>query len=619
MKFLSKRTLYMFFLDIFVLILSCIISTLICRIDISNGNETVFELMSLIIISFFIYVIIFLFVGLYRKIWRYAQAVDFFYCIVTSTVAGVITFSVCLILLSIELPIHFYALNICISALGFVCERLLYRSIIITKSNSLPEKPVNLKKQRVLIVGAGSAANTFINEIVQSPCCIYNPVALLDDDPVKLNRSILGVPVLGCITNADKVAAACAADLVIIAIPSASNEQKLSIINNCIKTGLPIKTLPYLYMLNDNTNIIDKVREITPEELLGRPPINIADEAVLSFVCNKTVMVTGGGGSIGSELCRQIALHSPKKLVIIDNYENNIYEIEQELVQKYSSQLNLDVFIASVQDKIRLNNILAQEKPDIIFHAAAHKHVPLMETSSQEAVKNNILGTLNTAQSAINNGVSKFILISTDKAVNPTNIMGATKRTCELIIQSMNGISSTVFAAVRFGNVLGSNGSVIPLFKNQIRNGGPVTVTHPDITRYFMTIPEAAQLVICAGAMANGGEIFVLDMGQPVKIIDLAEKIIQLAGLRVNEDITIKYTGLRKGEKLYEELLHDSESLHKTANNKIFIEKPHIPDRESLFNHIEKLREITVKDSPDTDFLIENELSQITGTFYRMK
>ena len=377
-------------------------------------------------------------------------------------------------------------------------------------------------------------------------------------------------------------------DEIIIAIPSVSKKEIGSIVEICKKTKCKLKILPGIYEIIDGQVSIKKIRDVQIEDLLGRDEVKLNIDEISSYIEGKSILVTGGGGSIGSELCRQIARFKPRKLAIFDIYENNAYDIQNELLRRYKD-LNLDVIIGSIRDKKRINEIIEKEKPDVIFHAAAHKHVPLMENNPREAIKNNVFGTLNLAQAADRYGVKRFVMISTDKAVNPTNVMGATKRICEMIVQSMNEISKTEFVAVRFGNVLGSNGSVIPLFKKQIEEGGPVTVTHPDVVRYFMTIPEAAQLVIQAGAMANGGEIFILDMGEPVKIIDLAKDLIRFSGFEPNVDIPIKITGLRPGEKLFEELLLDEEGIKATKHDKIYIGKPTYIDYKLLLKSINEL------------------------------
>jgi FlaA1/EpsC-like NDP-sugar epimerase len=614
MKFFKKSYRYILLIlcDCFVIITAYLFSFLICGVYKNYNFDSARYIYSLFLILA-VYIIVMSAFGIYKSIWRYAQMGEFFICMIASFVAGTIFYVTERFLITLlTLPLYFYALFICITAIGHIAERFLYKSIIA----KIKSPKFTQGKRRVLVVGAGAAATAFIIESRQYLSCAYYPVAMVDDDIQKIGRKIAGIKVCGPITDIKRVCGRYRAELIIIAIPSASNTQKSRIIDCCMETDLIVKTLPHLLYIDNETVLIDKVREITPEELLGREPVNIADENVLSFVCGKTVAVTGGGGSIGSELCRQIAAHSPKRLIIIDIYENNAYDLQQELKQKYGSELDFAVYIASVRDQIRIDEILCREKPDILLHAAAHKHVPLMESSPQEAVKNNIFGTLNTAYAASKAGVDRFILISTDKAVNPTNVMGATKRVCEMIIQSMNLQNKTVFAAVRFGNVLGSNGSVIPLFNRQIQSGGPVTVTHPEINRFFMTIPEASQLVLTAGAMAHGGEIFILDMGKPVKIDDLAKKMIRLSG---KKNIQIKYTGLRPGEKLYEELLLSEEGTRKTENSKIYIGNQNGIDRKLLSGQLDRLKKLIDANPPDIDIKIEGMLTEITGTFRRLE
>ena len=401
-------------------------------------------------------------------------------------------------------------------------------------------------------------------------------------------------------------------EIILFAIPSASDEVKQRILTICSETNCEIKILPSVdQILKDGGEILKKFKKIQIEDLLEREPVELDNKGLLEVIQDKTILVSGGGGSIGSELCRQIVKFSPGKLVILDNYENTTYELQNELLRAYPD-LDLDIVIGSVRGKPRLDAVFKVYKPAMVFHAAAHKHVPLMEFSPSEAVKNNVFGTYNIARCADEFGVKKFVMISTDKAVNPTNVMGATKRICEMIVQSMQEVSTTEFVAVRFGNVLGSNGSVIPLFKKQIEEGGPVTLTHKDITRYFMTIPEAAQLVLQSASYAKGGEIFVLDMGKPVRIYDLAEKLIKLSGYTPNVDMEIKTTGLRPGEKLYEELLMDEEGLTKTAHSKIFIGKPIFCDIVSLTKQLEHLREVT--ETMDK-VKIKEAVAEITGTY----
>ncbi len=441
---------------------------------------------------------------------------------------------------------------------------------------------------RVMIIGAGSAGAAIIHEMKVSDKINYYPVCILDDDKYKVGQSIHGVSIVGEITKAEYFAQKYKIQEIVIAMPSAGKKAQKRAIEYCQNTGCIVKIVPAVYQFINGSVSVSNLKSVEISDLLGREQIKVNLAEIASYISGKVVMVTGGGGSIGSELCRQIALRKPKTLIIVDIYENNAYYIQQELKRKYPD-LDLETIIASVRNKVRIDSIFEKYKPEIVFHAAAHKHVPLMEDSPNEAIKNNVGGTYNVADCAGKWGVKKFILISTDKAVNPTNIMGASKRICEMIVQTMNNKYDTDYVAVRFGNVLGSNGSVIPLFKEQIVAGGPITVTHKDIVRYFMTIPEAVGLVLQAGAYATGGEIFVLDMGEPVRIYDLAINMIKLSGLTPFKDIDIKISGLRPGEKLYEERLMDEEGLLQTENKMISIGKPIEFDQVGFFDKIEKL------------------------------
>lgn len=556
------------------------------------------------------YLLNFLFFKVNKTIWRYSGGRDYLRIFVASIFGGILSCGLIRSFVFLDMPMVFCILSELITVLFLVFSRVIYREVLNGNKG-------NCCGKRLLIVGAGEAGSRMIAEIKGRPACGLNPVALVDDDLQKHRRSINGVKVLGGVTDIKRICEENEIEIIYIAIPSATNEQRAYILDECTKTTCPVKTLPFLTDICESSDFISKVRDITPDELLGREPVDIANEKILSFVKDKTVAITGGGGSIGSELCRIIAAHSPKRLIIIDIYENNAYDIQQELIQKYKDSLDIIVYIATVCDYKKINSIFELEKPDIVLHAAAHKHVPLMEAVPDEAVKNNVFGTLNAALAAKENKVKKFILISTDKAVNPTNIMGTTKRVCEMIVQYIDSISTdTVFAAVRFGNVLGSNGSVIPLFKKQIENRCDVTVTHPEMIRYFMTIPEASQLVLTAGAMAKGGEIFVLDMGNPVKIDDLAKKMISLSGLVLGRDINIVYTGLRPGEKLYEELLMSEEGLQKTLSEKIFIGKPIAMNYDEFKAQLESLDKIVNKDDV-TSLEVEEKLHEIVPTFKR--
>ncbi len=457
---------------------------------------------------------------------------------------------------------------------------------------------------RVMIIGAGDAGNTVIKEITNSSYSTMTIKCIIDDDEHKWGRFIQGIKIVGGRDRIVEYAALYGIDEIFIAIPSANRATMKALVEICKETSCKLRTLPGIYQLVNGEVNVSKLRNVDVEDLLGRDPIKVDLDSILNYVKGQTIMVTGGGGSIGSELCRQIAGHRPARLIIVDIYENNAYEIQQELKHKYP-KLDLVVLIASVRNTNRINHIMEEYRPDIIYHAAAHKHVPLMEVSPNEAIKNNVFGTWKTAQAAVQNGVKKFVLISTDKAVNPTNIMGASKRICEMIIQTYNRHYPTEFVAVRFGNVLGSNGSVIPLFRKQIAAGGPVTVTHPDIIRYFMTIPEAVSLVLQAGVYAKGGEIFVLDMGEPVRILDLAKNLIRLSGYKVDEDIKIEFTGLRPGEKLYEELLMSEEGLMDTENKLIHVGRPIEFDEPQFYVQLNHLKQAVESECDDVRPLIQ--------------
>ena len=473
-------------------------------------------------------------------------------------------------------------------------------------------RPQTGKKNNIMIIGAGAAADMLIREINDSSYLAGNRVVcIIDDDTNKKGGYMCGVKVAGTRSYIPQAVKAFDVDEIIFAVPSASVADRAAILNICKETGCELRTLPGVYQLVQGQVKLSDVRRVDIEDLLGREPINIHVDSVMSYVQDKVVLVTGGGGSIGSELCRQIAAHKPRQLIILDIYENNAYDIQNELKREHP-ELDLVTLIGSVRDTRRMNAIFEKYRPEIVYHAAAHKHVPLMEDSPNEAIKNNVFGTLKTAQAADKYGAKRFVLISTDKAVNPTNVMGATKRICEMIVQTYNKRSKTDFVAVRFGNVLGSNGSVIPLFKKQIEKGGPVLVTHPEIIRYFMTIPEAVSLVLQAGALAKGGEIFVLDMGQPVKILDLAENLIRLSGYTPGVDMEIVFTGLRPGEKLYEELLMDEEGLTSTDNKLIYIGKPIELDENVFFERLENLRGEMMDDRADVRRLI----SELVPTYH---
>lgn len=539
--------------------------------------------------------VVFYYFKLYKSIWKYASIDELMNitaaCIVAN--AGALSF---LVINQAHLPRSVYIIVSILDVMLIGGTRFSIRALRKVKNGHILPKG-NYRK--IMIIGGGDAGAMVIREYNNHTQLNSKPVAIIDDDEKKQGQIVRGVPILGRREDIPRLAEQMEIDEIIIAIPSANRNEVREIVGVCRESKSKLKILPGMYELIDEKVSIKKIRDVQIEDLLGRDEISMNVGEISSYLKGKTVLVTGGGGSIGSELCRQIARFKPKELVILDIYENNAYDIQNELLRIYDD-LNLKVVIASVRDRNRIDEIMESERPDAVFHAAAHKHVPLMEDSPKEAIKNNVLGTLNVAQSADKYGVKRFVMISTDKAVNPTNVMGASKRICEMIIQSINEISDTEFVAVRFGNVLGSNGSVIPLFKKQIEEGGPVTVTHQDVVRYFMTIPEATQLVIQAGAMAKGGEVFVLDMGEPVKIIDLAKDLIRLSGFEPNKDIPIKIVGLRPGEKLFEELLLDEEGVSETRHNKIFIGKPTFFDYKLLQKSIDGLQNI-VENGDDHD------------------
>jgi FlaA1/EpsC-like NDP-sugar epimerase len=539
----------------------------------------------------FIYIICFTVFKLYESLWTYASVDEFMLSIGGCIVANIGTILYGLIF-GPTLPHSISVLAGIFSVIlvvGFRMSFRIYRRMIIHLSRMDKNE-----FKRVMVVGAGSAGTMIVSEMKRHPEMKYLPVALIDDSRHKSGMIIHGVRVIGGRRRIKEVAKEKRIEEIIIAVPSASHKDRKEIIEICKETGCKIKTIPGMDELIQGKVTLKKIRDVQVEDLLGRDQIVLDNEGISDYLQGKTVLVTGGGGSIGSELCRQIAKFKPKQLLIFDIYENNAYDLQNEL--RYSNpELNLRVLIASVRDRKRLEKIFIEYKPEVVFHAAAHKHVPLMEDNPSEAVKNNIFGTLNVAEFADRHGAKRFVMISTDKAVNPTNIMGASKRACEMVIQAMDKISNTEFVAVRFGNVLGSNGSVIPLFKKQIANGGPVTLTHRDITRFFMTIPEAAQLVLQASAYAEGGEIFVLDMGKPVKIYDLACDLIRLSGFEPEKDIKIQVTGLRPGEKLYEELLMAEEGLGNTKHDKIFVGRPTFSDMDVLKRTFDEMK-----------FIIEN-------------
>lgn len=579
---------------------------------------------------------------LYKSVWRFASFSELFRVGAANVITGLVQI-VGITLFFKRMPISYYLFGIMLQFVFTVAVRFSYRFILLERSrNKQSEEDAVL--HRVMLIGAGAAGQIIIRDLNRASEVKVKVCCIIDDNPNKMGRYIEGIPIVGgrddILLSAEKYKI----DQILLAIPSASAEEKRDILNICKETGCEMKILPGIYQLVNGEVSISKMKAVAVEDLLGRDPIKVNMEEIFNALRNKTILVTGGGGSIGSELCRQIAAHGPKRLIIFDIYENNAYDIEQELRRKYP-KLDLVVLIGSVRDSRRINSVFAEYRPDVVYHAAAHKHVPLMETSPCEAIKNNVLGTYKTASAALQSGCEKFVLISTDKAVNPTNIMGASKRLCEMVIQTMDRLSKqgkpivlpdlnghdegadydmvaatreqfgeyeeghrkpTDFVAVRFGNVLGSNGSVIPLFKKQIEAGGPVTVTHPDIIRYFMTIPEAVSLVLQAGTYAKGGEIFVLDMGAPVKIDTLARNLIKLSGYKPDVDISVVYTGLRPGEKLYEEKLMAEEGMKTTPNKLIHIGSPIPFDLEKFLGDLEDLAKASYGNREDICDLVQS-------------
>ncbi len=547
---------------------------------------------------------------MYHSLWAFAGETELQNLVISSVISAV-CYSVGIQFFRVPgqqaVPSSYYFLYVFMLISFIFVSRFSYRFF-----RSLKHKQQNKNNSiSVMVIGAGEAANIIIKEIVNSNFSTMVIRCIIDDDKGKWGRFIQGIKVVGGRDKIIECADIFGIDEIIVAMPSITRSELSEILDICKETSCKLRSLPGMYQLVNGEVSVSKLRDVEVEDLLGREPIEVDMDSILGYVKGKKVLVTGGGGSIGSELCRQIAGHKPAQLIILDIYENSVYDVQQELTTKFP-ELSLVVLIASVRNTNRMNWIFETYKPDIVYHAAAHKHVPLMEASPNEAIKNNVFGTWKTAYAAAMNDVRRFVMISTDKAVNPTNIMGASKRICEMIIQTFNKHYDTEFVAVRFGNVLGSNGSVIPLFKKQIMAGGPVTVTHPDIIRYFMTIPEAVSLVLQAGAYAKGGEIFVLDMGKPVKILDLAKNLIRLSGYRVGEDIKIEFTGLRPGEKLYEELLMAEEGMTETANKLIHIGKPIDIDESRFFIQLKALKEESKNESNDIRPLIK----EIVSTYH---
>lgn len=547
---------------------------------------------------------IFITFRLYHSLWQFASIIELKNIIFASIMSAIANILICE-LTGNPLPRSCYFIYFLLLVLMVGGSRFIYRFIrLYAARHNIRGRKEQRPLEKVMIIGAGVAGEKVYKEILGSKSIYKEVICFIDDEPSKWNRTIHGVSIYG---GRDKIIEAVnkyKIEEIMVAMPSASKRDLIDIFNICKETKCKLKKLPGIYQfINEDVHISD-LKEVEIQDLLGRDPIKVNLADIMGYVTDKVVMVTGGGGSIGSELCRQIAANKPKQLIIVDIYENNAYNIQLELKHNYP-ELNLETLIASVRNEVKVNKLFEIYHPDIVYHAAAHKHVPLMEDSPNEAIKNNVFGTLNVARAADKYNAQKFILISTDKAVNPTNVMGATKRLCEMIVQTYNKRSQTEYVAVRFGNVLGSNGSVIPIFKRQIKEGGPVTVTHPDIIRYFMTIPEAVSLVLQAGAYAKGGEIFILDMGEPVRIADMAKNLIKLSGYEPDVDIKIEYTGLRQGEKLYEELLMEEEGLQDTPNHMIHIGKPIEMNEDTFVERLINLKEAAYGETDDIRSLIK--------------
>ncbi len=602
------RNRYLFIFDIFIIVLAFFATGLLVQ-DVYQVVHNMLHNFVGIIVTAVVYVSALYISGAYNTLWIHAGVKDYIKLSEACLIAG----SISIVADRWVLHEFYFKYLVCtagIASIGIVVIRMSVRVLNEIYRNRVTSTG---DKTTVLIVGAGAAASIVIKDIANNRNLNYDIVGFVDDDPTKKNIQFNGVKVLGDRFDIPKLCRQYAVDEILIAMPSAPQAVWREIVEIASKTKCKIKTLPSVDQMIDEDNLSSKIRNVQIEDLLARDTIELDNSGIGAFITGKVVLVTGGGGSIGSELCRQIMKYSPQTLVVLDIYENSAYELQMELNRQYPDN-KPEVIIASVRDMDRLESVFEKYRPYIVFHAAAHKHVPLMEVSPGEAVKNNIFGTLNVAKCADKFGVKRFVMISTDKAVNPTNVMGATKRFCEMIVQCMQQDSQTEFVAVRFGNVLGSNGSVIPLFKRQIEAGGPVTVTDKRITRYFMTIPEACQLVLQAASYAKGGEVFVLDMGEPVKIYDLAKNLIRLSGYRPDIDIEIVEVGLRPGEKLYEELLMDEEGLKETAHRKIFIGKPAEVDRQQIQEKLEILRAAVETGNPET---VKQAMEQVVDTYKR--
>ncbi len=612
------RNIILVLMDIFCIALAYYLGVVII-------TDTVFKLepyyvkrlTQTILVSGIVYQIVFHITKRYKNIIRYETGKDylmyFVACMASSIIISIVRKMFHIFMLE---RTKLILLSGVIISLMMISYRIIIRYILV---NDIVNKERKQKedKKNLLIIGAGNAANEIIKTIHTRMTETYNIVGIIDDNKKRLNYNVSGVRIIGNRNDIVKICKENDIDLIFFSIANIDNENKKQILNICQQTKAKVRILPGMREIIKDKKLFENLRDVEIEDILGRDPIKLDNNNIETIIKDKTILVTGAGGSIGSELCRQIIKYNPEKLVMLDIYENGLYDIEVELKSKYS-KVKIEAVIASVRDKKRLENIFEKYNPYLVFHAAAHKHVPLMEYSPLEAIKNNVFGTYNVVNTCDKFNVKRFILISTDKAVNPTNIMGATKRLCEMIVQAKNKVSKTEFVAVRFGNVLGSNGSVVPLFKKQISEGGPVTVTHKEITRFFMTIPEAVELILQAITYANGGEIFVLDMGEPVKIYDLATSLIRLSGYVPNQDIEIKITGLRPGEKLYEELLMGEEGLQKTAHDKIFVAEPMDITIDDITAKLDKLTKLLDKENVDFEH-IQSTVKEIVPTYKEQK
>jgi len=612
------RNIILVLMDIFCIALAYYLGVVII-------TDTVFKLepyyvkrlTQTILVSGIVYQIVFHITKRYKNIIRYETGKDylmyFVACMASSIIISIVRKMFHIFMLE---RTKLILLSGVIISLMMISYRIIIRYILV---NDIVNKERKQKedKKNLLIIGAGNAANEIIKTIHTRMTETYNIVGIIDDNKKRLNYNVSGVRIIGNRNDIVKICKENDIDLIFFSIANIDNENKKQILNICQQTKAKVRILPGMREIIKDKKLFENLRDVEIEDILGRDPIKLDNNNIETIIKDKTILVTGAGGSIGSELCRQIIKYNPEKLVMLDIYENGLYDIEVELKSKYS-KVKIEAVIASVRDKKRLENIFEKYNPYLVFHAAAHKHVPLMEYSPLEAIKNNVFGTYNVVNTCDKFNVKRFILISTDKAVNPTNIMGATKRLCEMIVQAKNKVSKTEFVAVRFGNVLGSNGSVVPLFKKQISEGGPVTVTHKEITRFFMTIPEAVELILQAITYANGGEIFVLDMGEPIKIYDLATSLIRLSGYVPNQDIEIKITGLRPGEKLYEELLMGEEGLQKTAHDKIFVAEPMDITIDDITAKLDKLTKLLDKENVDFEH-IQSTVKEIVPTYKEQK